>query len=150
MPGSASAAVAGNQDFLVVFAGPPGTPGRVGASSAYAGVGTVTTPEGQPPRPFPAVFSFPQGQLFLTITPTGSALSFDPQTCVIAGPIFGTYQVTGGTGQFSGASGGGTFEGTTYILLQRDSQGRCFGPPAAVYQVIRNPGTISLPNFQAA
>jgi hypothetical protein len=31
--------------------------------------------------------------------------------------------------------------------LQRDAQGRCFGPPIAVYQVIDNPGTLSLPNY---
>ena len=149
-PGVASADVSGGQDFLVVFSGPPGTVGRVSASGVFTGYGTVTTPEGQPPRPFPVVFTFPQGMLFLTVTPTGSGLQFDPQACLISGPIFGTYQITGGTGQFTGASGGGTFQGTDYVLLARDAQGRCSGPPLAVYQVIENHGTINLPSSQAA
>ncbi|MDQ3898272.1 MAG: hypothetical protein M3326_13680 [Actinomycetota bacterium] len=156
--GLASPALAetgGGQDFFVVFAGPPGSTGSVVATGAFTGAGTVVTPEGQPPAGFPAVLTFPQGTLVLGISPTGNGFQFDPRSCVVSGPIFGTYQVTGGTGQFLGASGSGTFQGQVFALFGRDAQGECVDPasgqpPVFLVQVIRNPGTLTLPAAQAA
>ena len=156
LPGVASAQLAGNQDFLVVFAGTtPGSPGLAVATGAFTGRGTVVTPEGQRPTPFPAVFTFPEGNLFSTVTPSHDDLEFNPQTCLLSGPIFGTYQITGGTGQFVGATGSGTFQGQVFLLFGRDAQGQCISPdsgqaPIVFVQVIRNPGTISVPAVTAA
>ncbi len=154
-PNAGLAQTAGPQDFLVVFAGPPGSTGSVVATGTFTGRGTVVTPEGQRPTPFPAVFTFPQGTLFQTISPTGNRLQFDPRSCVLSGPIFGTYQVTGGTGQFVGASGSGTFRGQVFVRFGRNAQGQCVGPasgqpPISAVQVIRSPGTIVLPAAEAA
>ena len=138
-----------------MFAGPPGSTGSVVATGAFTGAGTVTTPEGQQPTGFPAVLRFPEGTLIVRVSPTGNGLQSDPQSCLLSGPIFGTYQVTGGTGQFLGASGGGTFQGQVFALFGRDAQGQCLDPasgqaPIFVVQVIRNPGTITLPAADAA
>jgi hypothetical protein len=144
----------GAQDFLVVFSGSGDSPGTVVAIGALTSVGIADTPEGQRPTPFPAVFTFPDGSLFLTISPTHNGLEYNPQTCVLSGPIFGTYAITGGTAQLAGASGSGTFEGHVFALFGRDAQGRCSSPesepPIFGVQVIRNPGTISLPEAAAA
>ncbi len=155
MPNPALAETAGSQDFLVVFAGPAGSSGSVVATGAFTGAGTVITPEGQVPTGFPVLLTFPQGTLFLRISPTGNGLQFDPRTCVLSGPIFGTYQVTGGTSRFVGASGSGTFQGQVFALFGRNAQGQCVDPasgqaPIFVAQVIRNPGTISFPAAAAA
>ncbi len=155
LPSLASAQLAGTQDFLVVFAGPPGSAGTVVGTGVITGAGTVVTPQGQPPTPFPVVLTFPQGNLFLTITPTGNNLQFNSQTCLLSGPIFGTYQVTGGSGEFVGASGSGTFQGLVFALFGRNAQGQCIDPasgqaPIFAIQVIRNPGTINLPAGAAA
>ena len=155
LPSLALAQTAGSEEFLVVFAGPPGSTGSVVATGAFTGASTVTTPEGQQPTGFPAVLRFPEGTLTASVSPTGNGLQFDPQSCLLSGPIFGTYQVTGGTGQFLGASGGGTFQGQVFALFGRDAQGQCLDPasgqaPIFVVQVIRNPGTITLPAADAA
>ncbi len=155
LPSLALAETAGSQEWLVVFAGPPGSTGSAVATGAFTGAGPVTTPEGQRPTGFPAVFTFREGSLFLRVSPTGNGLQFDPQSCLLSGPIFGTYQVAGGTGQFLEASGGGTFQGQVFALFGRDGQGQCLDPasgqaPIFVVQVIRNPGTITLPAADAA
>ncbi len=154
-PGAAFGEASGRQDFLVVFVGPPGSTGSAVATGTFTGAGTVVTPQGQVPTGFPAVLTFPQGTLVLRIAPSGNGFQFDPQSCVLSGPFFGTYQVTGGTGQFSGASGSGTFQGQLFAVFGRDAQGRCVDPasgqaPIFVVQVIRNPGTITLPAAAAA
>ena len=155
LPNAAVGDTTGSQDFLVVFAGPPGSTGSAVATGVFMGAGTVVTPEGQQPTGFPAVLTFPQGTLVLRISPTGNNLQFDPQSCVLSGPIFGTYDVIGGTGQFVGASGSGTFQGQVFALFGRDAQGQCIDPasgqaPIFVVQVVRNPGTITLPAAEAA
>ena len=101
------------------------------------------------------VMTFPEGMLLLRIQPTSNNLQFNPDACLLSGPIFGTYAITGGTGQLAGASGGGTFAGHVVALFGRGSQGECLGPesghaPVFVLQVIRNPGTITLPAAAAA
>ncbi len=152
--GSASAQSEGTQDFLVVNVGAGDSPGIVFATGELTSVGSAAAPEGQRPTPFPVVLTFPEGSLFLTITPTENALRFNPQTCVLSGPIFGTYEITGGSGQLGGASGSGTFEGQVFAVFGRDVQGQCVnpesGPPIFGVQVIRNPGTITLPGTAAA
>ena len=152
---TASAQTTGSQNFRVIFVGAPSNEGLVVATGVVNGVGTAVTPEGQRPTPFPVELVLDGGTLFLTITPTGNALLFDPRRCVLSGPIFGTYQVTGGTGQFEGASGNGQFEGTVFALFPRGSQGECVGPasgelPIFVVQTIDNPGTLTLPARSAA
>ena len=150
MPGYAQAEASGAQNFVVINRSP--TEGRVVATGVLTSTGTVETPEGQRPTPFPVVMTFQEGTLFLTVVPTHNGLSFDPRSCVLSGPIFGVYQITGGTGHLAGASGSGTFEGHVVMVFDRDAEGECLGPasgqpPRQGIQVVRNPGTISLPAY---
>lgn len=152
MPGNAQAEASGAQSFLVINR--HGAEGRVVATGVLTSTGTVETPEGQRPTPFPVVMTFEEGTLLLTVDPTHNSLSFDPRSCVLSGAIFGVYQVTGGTGQLTGASGSGTFEGRVVMVFDRDAEGECLGPasgqpPRQAIQVVRNPGTISLPAYGA-
>ena len=148
VPGTAAAETTGSQNFRVINVGPPSNEGRVVATGIATGVGTAVTPQGQGPTPFPALIVLDDGTLFLTITPTGNEFQFDPRTCILSGPFFGTYEVTGGTGEFSGATGGGVFRGRLLLLFGR-SQGACVdpasNPPIHVVQIIENPGTLTLP-----
>lgn len=145
--GPAFAEASGTQDFLVINTGPEA---RVVARGVFTGVGTVVFPEGQPPRPFPVHFLFPEGTLILTITPTGNGFEYDTRSCVLSGPIFGEYTVSGGSGTFTGASGGGVFVGRVVAVFERDTDGECINPESASpgefhgVQIVRNPGTLSL------
>lgn len=52
---------------------------------------------------------FPDGTVSLTHDPKTSGDSFDPVTCLFRFRERGTYQVTGGTGAYEGATGRGTY-----------------------------------------
>ncbi len=152
MPGEARAEARGFQTFIVVNR--TATEGRVVATGVLNSTGSVAAPEGQRPTPFPVVMTFEQGTLFLTVDPTHNGLRFDPQSCVLAGQIFGIYEVTGGTGQLAGASGSGTFEGHVVNVFDRGADGECLGPasgqpPRQGIQVVRNAGSINLPIYGA-
>ncbi len=131
------AEVSGFQDFVVVNRS--ATEGRVTAIGVLTSTGTVAVPEGQRPTPFPVIMTFDEGSLFLTIEPSHDSSRFDARSCVLSGPIFGTYQVTGGTGELEGASGTGTFEGYVVNVFARDSEGKCLGPASGQPPIARDP-----------
>ena len=55
------------------------------------------------------VFEFPDGTVSVTHTPKKSNDSFDPATCLATFWERGSYQITGGTGDYEGASGHGHY-----------------------------------------
>lgn len=69
-------------------------------------------------------------------------------SCILSGPISGTYQLTGGTGLFAGASGSGTFRTQNHLFFGRDAQGACLGPasgpPVFFTQVARQTGQLTV------
>jgi len=58
------------------------------------------------------VFEFPAGSLSVTHTPKKSHDFSDPVTCLFTFAERGTYKVTGGTGDYEGASGHGHYRVT--------------------------------------
>ncbi len=99
-------AATGPQTFTVVKIGT--NTGTVVGRGVITGAGREENNRLQVPRgaPFQVEFSFPQGQLFQTITPVGPPkVDFNPVTCVARITIFDTTIVDGGTGAYAGATG---------------------------------------------
>ena len=136
----------GNQRFIATSTIPGGNTGTVVATGPITGVGTFVLPEGQGPGPLPAQFIFDDGTLFVTIVPNPPAIDFNPQTCVVLIRTSGTFQVTGGTGRFSGATGSGTFAGRAFVLLARGPQGECNpeDEPQFFFGIVDNIGHVSV------
>ncbi len=147
-PGLAMAQASGNQRFVVVAAGPPPPARVVFAVGPVSGVGTEVI-ESNPPGIATLRWIFPQGTLFVTAT-YASEVDIDPQTCLRTVILDGTWQITGGTGEYEGATGGGTFSGTNRSLGTRTPEGGC-GPPAIVVaQVFQMVGNVELGDQVAA
>ena len=147
-PGYANAEVSGPQEFTVVKIGT--NTGTVVARGVITGAGREENNRLQVPRgaPFQVEFTFPDGKLFQTITPVGApTVDFNPTTCVTRLTIFDTTQVTGGTGAYAGASGGGVATAHLTQIRGRDAAGACLpatSPPIFEMSFVRAPGTLSL------
>ncbi len=146
------AETASPQAFVVYAAGPAGTPRTVIAAGALNGVGTVII-GGSQPGPGGSLIQqttwvFPEGSLFVTLTYTATNRS-DEQSCSSTSYLTGTWQITGGTGRYSGATGSGTISGPNSTYFTRTAQG-CTSTPyfVATYFVYR--GTITLAQPAAA
>lgn len=84
-----------------------------------------------------------RGTLFLAADGTGS-FELDPVACIARVPQGGTFQITGGTGEFAGATGGGTWTGQGLQILARSSQGCALDqPPRVVVRTLTLTGTLS-------
>jgi hypothetical protein len=130
----AAAATSGTETLggTIVFAAVPGTNSRtvlgsvVLARGVFKGVGRfVEIAQGDPVSQDDLVF--PSGTLHVLST-TGGALSpfvINPHSCLFTGTAEFTYQITGGTGKFAGATGNltGTISGRA--LLARNPDGTC-------------------------
>ena len=110
LPGTSTASAApvehhGMQHFLAVSTGGNGGEATLIARGPITAVGTAT-----PTSDVTDVFAFPDGSIDVTHTPRSSKDSFDEATCTGSFTERGTYEVTGGAGDFAGASGQGTYE----------------------------------------
>ena len=147
LPGPALGQTQTNQRFRVVSAGPPGAQRTVIANGVITGVGTeviTSNPQGVAT----VTWTFPEGSLSVTINFTFDS-TFDPRSCQRRLTLTGTWEITGGTGEFSGATGGGDFSGTNRIVL-RHSSGGCVPPPRVLVQVFNFTGNVSLAGAAAA
>ena len=134
----------------LIFTGIPGqVPGRAVFTGAVNAVctetGTVTFVPGQPTQVVDR-FDCPQGTIFNTASVT-STFTLDPTTCIGRQPQSGPFQFTGGTGQFAGITGSGTFTGEGFIIFRRTAEGSCdlSQPPLRVVVLLRFTGTASVP-----
>jgi hypothetical protein len=124
VPTGAHAQVSGSQNFLVIFHNEE--PGRVIATGTINAVGTVVDISvdegpGNTARTHTS-FVFPSGRLFLTLSFTFDT-TVDPRTCVRTSSLRGTFQVTGGDGAFSDASGDGSLKGGGHGVSLRTVSG---------------------------
>ncbi len=147
LPGAALAQTQTNQWFRVVSAGPPGAHRTVIANGVITGVGSEVITS-NPPGVVTLMWTFPEGTLSVTGTYTFTNV-LDPRSCRRTITLDGTWQITGGTGEFAGATGGGEFSGTNRILLQRSS-GQCAPPPIVLVQVFSFTGNVTLAEAAAA
>jgi type 1 fimbria pilin len=130
----AAAATSGTETFsgTIVFAAMPGANSRtvlgsvVRARGVFKGVGRVVEiAQGDPTSQEDLVF--PGGTLHVLST-TGKPLSpfiINPHSCLFTGTAEFTYQVTGGTGKFAGATGNLTGTVSGRALLARNPDGTC-------------------------
>ncbi len=147
LPGGALAQTTTTQRFHVISAGPPGAKRMVVANGVISGVGTEVITS-NPPGSATLQWTFPEGTLFVTTTYSFTNV-LDPRTCIRTVTLTGTWEVTGGTGEFAGATGGGEFSGTNRIHLTRTPDG-CAPPPTVLRQVFTFTGDVSLAGTAAA
>ena len=148
LAGSASAGTAATQHFILLSANPR-DPGKVIASGPVTGVGSETDTDG-PDGDVLATFTFDTGIVSVDISGVRQS-NFDPKTCIAKPSESGTFTITGGSGLYSGVTGGGTYSGHGIIVGRRGPQGQCFGPgsgvpPAQNVFIARMSGTASIPS----
>jgi hypothetical protein len=146
LSGIAWAQTAFPQTFVVYAAGPPGTPRTVVGVGAINGVGTVII-GGSQPGPGGSFIQqttwvFPEGSLFVTLTYTSTDTS-DQQSCYSRSHLTGTWQITGGTGRYAGATGSGTISGPNSTYFTRTAEG-CTSTPYFVATLFVYQGTVTL------
>lgn len=152
-------AESGRQDFVITYAGSlaaalTNSPGRtVIATGVITGVGEeefLSQQEG-PSGTFvgSSNFVFPEGSVTVSVEGVAEPHFFGPGGCFIRNTIRGTYEITGGTGAFSGASGSGEFSGVNIVLASPSDTG-CSVESARLVSSIRLRGVIVLPNDAAA
>jgi len=148
IPGSAMAQTASNQQFTIIRAG--AGPALVVARGVINAVGTETDNARQVPpgHPFVSTSTFPQGELFATVTYDGPPnVIFNPTTCETQVELTDHFVVTGGTGNYTDAKGSGTDTVHVIEIAGRDSTGSCLGPksrPIFELTIIRSTGNITL------
>lgn len=147
-------AESGRQKFVITYSGPISDAfagaRHVSASGPISGVGTETAVT-QAPGPSPgtfvgtSVFSVPNGTVSIAVRGTTDRVSqFGPNDCFTKVTVSGRFDITGGTGEYTGANGGGTFKGKNRILPHPGPDG-CSDPDPRLISTIRNTGTATLP-----
>lgn len=94
-------------------------------------------------------FDLPGGQVELTDTYTAD-FAFHPDSCRYNIDVRGTWEISGSSGRFAGATGSGTFTARGLIVTGRDSTGACLAldvvtDPVVYTEIARGTGTASLP-----
>ncbi len=159
LSGTAGPAVAESEsprplNATLIFTGIPGqVPGTAVFSGAITAVCTETATVTRVPGQATQVvsrFDCPQGALLSTASVT-STFQLDPVTCLGRQPQSGSFLLSGGTGEFAGATGAGTLSGEGFVIFQRTAEGTCAldQPPLAVLVVLRLTGTASVPDGAA-
>ena len=126
-PGLAAADGA-NQQFTIIKLG--ANTGTVVGRGLIDGAGTEenTKHDVGPGQPFEVTFTFPQGMLFIHNVPGTPQIDFNPTSCLTRITIHPVTTVTGGTGAFAGASGGGTATTNITTIANRGADGNCLPP----------------------
>jgi hypothetical protein len=144
--GSASAQPADDVHFTVIIVGDGA--GAVLASGAVLGVGTETDNQNSanPVQPFQATLSFAKGAVAETVSNQPPSVHFNPVTCVLRIVQRGSFQVTGGTGVFATASGGGTSTTHVTVISRRAANGTCDqqAPPLLALVIVHETGTLTV------
>lgn len=135
----------GNQRFVGISRVPGAPTGTVYASGPISGVGTFVFPQG--PGALAGQLIFEDGTVFMTIVPNPSVIDSNPQACLVRVGLSGTSQITGGTGQYVGATGSGTYTGRALVLLARGPGGECLqeAEPRTSIGVVKHTANVSVP-----
>ena len=149
----AGAAPSRAQGFVIVARELGTGSGRLVATGPIHGVGTdtVVAHVANPDGTFTDTdqFDLPGGQVELTDTYTAT-FSFDPDSCRYDIDVSGTWEISGSSGRYAGATGSGTFTARGLIVTGRDATGTCLAldavtEPVAYTEIARGTGTASLP-----
>ena len=143
--GAAFAATSGPETWVIVSRS--GAPTRVAAYGVVNAVGTVV--DHLTLHPDTGTFentatqTFPAGTLEYHGTGT-AVLKVDPRSCTGTGDVVEHFTITGGTGAYQGASGGGVATDDLGFLFANTGNG-CSQTPVMTWGTARATGTLSLP-----
>lgn len=133
-----AAAATGAQRLVIVFSGPQGSPGRIVLSGPLSGVGTSVDTETS------GTITLRGGTIDVEHPITSNNDSFNPVTCKLKIDESGPYQLVGGTGQYAGVSGAGSYSTKGTVVFRKTAQG-CSDQPIASVVVVRGSGSTTLP-----
>jgi hypothetical protein len=93
-----------------------------------------------------ATFVFSNGTINLKHSKGTGTQNFNPKTCLLTVNEHGTYNLTSGTGAYTGITGSGKYQ-LSILAIGAKSGGKCVQnkPPVAFHQVINASGPVSLP-----
>ncbi len=147
LPGHASAQTADNQTFTIIKTAPGPSPAFAGGVINAVGTESSDRDPAHPGAPFHSIYTFAGGDLATVVTPGRPQVSFSPTTCLTEIAETDSFVVTGGSGTYADASGGGTTTVSVTTLADRGSDGGCLGPeapPLFRLVVIQGTGSLSL------
>jgi hypothetical protein len=150
----AAAATSGSETFrgTIVASGVSGTrtviSSVVVAKGVFRGVGRIVEVPSLPTDPDNVSrddLVFPEGTMHLVSTTVGASFSLNPHSCLFKVTLQQTGEITGGTGQFAAATGGGTGTVSARGLLPRNRDGSCSATQLPRHEVdmIASSGTLS-------
>ena len=144
----AAAQTIDDQRFRLIFRGDPAqVPGMVVAQGPITGVGAVHVTGGSATS-FTVRYDLPDGNLFLTVSPTSQNFEPNPTSCSARITSTATVLITGGTGSFSGASGTGSATSRARVMWPRE-RGECLifqGPPIRGIELVKVTVDMVLPD----
>ena len=93
-----------------------------------------------------ATFVFSNGTINLKHSKGTGTQNFNTKTCLLTINEHGTYNLTSGTGAYTGITGSGKYQ-LSILAIGATSGGKCVQnkPPVAFHQVINASGPVSLP-----
>lgn len=129
--GTAWAQASGRQAFTLVGVNAPATVIATGVITARGVEEEISFELDPETGAFTAVtsFKFARGTVFLTIEGT-SSFTLNERSCVVRVNQSGTYEITGGSGDFEGATGDGTANSGIRIIAGRNADLSCSQDPA--------------------
>jgi hypothetical protein len=134
--GPAAAATTGRQTFSIVSQNDKAT---VTASGPVSGTGKDVVVNDNTDR-----FVFSKGNVTVVHTPGSSHESFNPQSCTATFSERGTFQVTGGTGKYKGATGNGTYDARGTFVGTHTAEGCSDAGGTSVF-FVNAKGTVTIP-----
>jgi hypothetical protein len=139
-PHPARAAASGTETFQIMTTSATGS-----ASVITSGVFTAAGTDQENQKAGTSLFTFSNGTVSLKHSPGKGSQSVNPKTCLATLNFHGTYTFTGGTGAYSGITGGGTYK-LSILAIAAKVAGKCNlnKPPLAWHQVVNATGTASL------
>jgi hypothetical protein len=150
----AAAATSGSETFsgTIVTSGVSGTrtviSSVVVAKGVFTGVGRIAEIPSLPTDPDNVSrddLVFPEGTMHLVSTTVGASFTLNPGSCLFRLTLQQTGEISGGTGQFTDATGSGTGTVSGQGLLPRNPDGSCSTTQPALHEVdmIESSGTLS-------
>lgn len=139
---STHSAVSGTENLQFMTTSAPGNPSVIASGSVFTAAGV----DHENRQTNTGTLVFPNGSVTAKHSAGQGTQSFNPKTCLLKINFHGTYQLTGGTGAYTGITGSGTYK-LSILAIGAKSGGKCTQsqPPVAFHEVINATGTASLP-----
>ena len=146
---AAAGATTAKQQFTITTAstGNHGGPTLVAAEGPIEGQGTVLVRSSKDNRVDHMTLRLAKGQVFLVAVEKTYAVHPDPAKCLATAAGHGTFTITGGAGNYTGAHGRGTYVRHGVLYGARNAAGACLGrnaPIAKTTTTVHMTGAVSV------